>query len=88
MKYLVLASLLFGCGKELIEIEADCQPYDSDYSHTITYCGEPDPDNVQSMFVLCNPRALEAQNCADDLALQELHDNCFATNVCLGDNVQ
>ena len=89
MKYLILSSALFACGPEtIIEVESDCQPYDNDYSHTITYCGEPDPDNIQNMFVLCNPRELEAESCSDDLILRELGDDCHATNVCLGDNVQ
>ena len=89
MKHLIIVSLLLACGKEFVEIKemSNCQPYDSDYSHTITYCGEPHPTNVQNMFVLCNPRELETENCADDLVLQELEDNCFATNICLGDNI-
>lgn len=84
MKCLVVALLLFGCGKELVEVEAeaDCQPYDSNYSHTVIYCGEMVTDNIQNVFTLCNPRDPEPGDCVGDIALMNLDDNCFAANVC------
>jgi len=88
MKYLLVIFLLFGCGHELGDEsggEEACQPYHSGYSHTVTYCGEDTEDNVQSVFILCNPRVLTARECVEDLALGELEDNCFSKNICLED---
>lgn len=87
MKYLLIAILLFACGDETTEPAEteECQPYHSGYSHTVTYCGEDTEDNVQSVFILCNPRVLTARECVEDLALGELEDNCFSKNICLED---
>lgn len=82
MKYLVVVLLIFGCGKEFVEVETNCQPYDDNYSHTVIYCGELKEENVQNVFNLCNPRIPDRMDCVEDIALMNLGDDCFAANVC------
>ena len=83
MKYLLVASLLFGCGHELGDEtggEEACQPYHDTYSHTVTYCD----DEATNMFIFCNPRELNTQGCVSD-PVRELEDNCYSENICLED---
>lgn len=81
-----IASML-ACGHEAPGDEQliyDCHPSDSNYLHTASHCGEFTPENIRSIFILCNPlKADDVEGCCLASTMQELEDNCFMTNVCM-----
>ena len=89
IKFIILLffSLMLACGPgnlESEELDTTCQPSDIGYLHTASHCGEFLPENVRSIFILCNPlKADDAEGCCQEDTMQELEDNCFLTNVCM-----
>jgi hypothetical protein len=79
--------LLFGCGSEGSFNEdqnPECQPSDVGYLHTAFHCGEFIPENVRSIFILCNPlKSNDRGGCCQEDIIREQEDNCFLTNVCI-----
>jgi len=79
--------LLLGCGSEDFtdeEQDPGCQPSNVGYLHTASHCGEFVPENVTSIFIICNPlKADNRDGCCQEDTMRELEDNCFLTNVCM-----
>jgi hypothetical protein len=77
---------LLGCGSEDFADEEQgsrCQPSNVGYLHTALHCGEFVPENVTSIFIICNPLKTSNRNgCCQEDTMRELEDNCFLTNVC------
>ena len=50
--------LLVGCGDGLPDKDFgyECRSYDSNYSHSVIFCGGREPENVEDVFVTCNVR--------------------------------
>ena len=83
----LLAFFLTGCGHEkLFDNSAvlKCEPSDTNYMHTMLHCGEFIPENVTSIFIICNPlKANDREGCCQEDTMRDLEDNCFLTNVCM-----
>ena len=78
---------LLGCGSEDFtgeEQDPGCQPSDVGYLHTASHCGEFVPENITSIFIICDPlKDGDRQGCCQEDTMRELEDNCFLTNVCV-----
>lgn len=88
-KSLVLFFLtqILACGPGSLDSEQlslECQPSNLRYLHTASHCGEFLPENVRSIFILCNPlKSDDIEGCCQEDTMQELEDNCFLTHVCV-----
>ena len=83
----LLTFFLVGCGCEkILDNDADlkCKTSDINYIHTALHCGEFIPENVTSIFIICNPlKDNDREGCCQEGTMRELEDNCFLTNVCM-----
>ena len=89
VKFIILSFsfLTLACGPGNLGsegLDTTCQPSDVGYLHTESYCGEFLPENLRSVFILCNPlKADDREGCCQEDTMRELEDNCFLTNVCM-----
>ena len=84
----LLVFFLVGCcpEEELFDDNSDlkCKPSDINYMHTALHCGEFIPENVTSIFIICNPmKDNDREGCCQEDTMRDLEDNCFLTNVCI-----
>ena len=91
MKKIVLALVMFGCGDGLPDKDfgRECREYDQTYSHSVLFCGGRDADNVEDVFLVCNPRRPHCDSRPDciapDLDLMRIEDGCEVQHVCWRD---
>ena len=86
MKKIVLALVLFGCGDGLPDKDfgRECREYDQDYSHSVMFCGGREVENVQEVFLVCNPRRPHCDSRPDCVAhdLTRVEEGCEVQHVC------
>jgi hypothetical protein len=84
----LLIFFLVGCGSEeeqfVNNLGPKCKTSDINYMHTALHCGEFIPENVTSIFIICNPlKDNDREGCCQEGTMRALEDNCFLTNVCI-----
>ena len=90
MKKTLAFVLLVGCGDNFPDkkLGQQCQSYNSDYSHSVIFCGGRELENVEDVFVACNVRKSrqeQFEGCIGDIDLMDLDPNCELQHVCLED---
>jgi len=91
MNKLILALItlaLIACGDIDESTEQTCNVYDTNYSHTVTYCGlESDDDrHIVNVAVICDYRGqMDREDCDPADQLPELTDDCGHFNQCWRD---
>jgi len=90
LKRIVLTLVLFGCGDGLPDKDFgyECKLYDSNYTHSVIFCGGRTPENVEDVFVACNVRKSrqeQFEGCIGSIDLMDLDPDCEMQHVCLED---
>ena len=90
MKKVLAFTLLVGCGDGLPdkEVTRECHVYNSEYSHTVLFCGGQDIDDVEDVFQVCNHRHRvdnQIDGCTPNFDLMDFDDDCTVRNVCWSD---
>ena len=90
MKKVLAFALLVGCGDGLPDKDFgyECYSYDSNYTHSVIFCGGREPENVEDVFVACNVRKSrqeQYEGCIGDIDLMDLDPDCELQHVCVED---
>ena len=85
-------AMLVGCGDGLPDKDFghECQSHDSNYSHSVIFCGGREPENVEDVFMTCNVRKSsqeQFEGCIDDIDLMDLHPDCELQHICFSEDI-
>ena len=88
MKKVLAFAMLVGCGDGLPDKDFgyECRSYDSNYSHSVIFCGGREIDDVEDVFVACNVRKSrqeQFEGCIGDIDLMDHDPDGELQHVCL-----
>ena len=84
MKKLAVFMLLFACGDlEESEFVEECKVQSELYSHSVLYCNGYEPENIEDVFEVCNPRQpWSERNPCVTCDIMEFEEGCELQHVC------
>lgn len=77
--------LLVACGQVGPELDDgyECEVQDELYSHTVLYCNGYEPENIEDVFEVCNPRQpLSERSPCVTCDLVEFEEGCDLKHIC------
>ena len=92
MKKVLAFAMLVGCGDGLPDKDFgyECRSYDSNYSHSVIFCGGREPENVEDVFMTCNVRKSrqeQFEGCIGDVDLMDLDPDCELQHICFSEDI-